>query len=84
VLLRANAAVWIEVREGADKRILSRVLRAGETFPVPARPGLTLTTGNAGGLDIMVDGKAIPPLGPIGEVRRDIALDAGALLSGAR
>ena len=84
VMLRANASVWIEVREGGDKRILSRVMRAGETFPVPARPGLTMTTGNAGSLEIVVDGKRIPPLGPVGGVRRDVALDAGALLSDGR
>ncbi len=42
-----------------------------------------MTTGNAGGIEILIDGKAIPRLGPIGEIRTNIALDAESLL-GAR
>lgn len=36
-------------------------MRAGETFAVPDRPGLTLMTGNAGGLEVVVDGEVLPP-----------------------
>ncbi len=39
--------------------------------------------GKAGGLEIRVDGVPIPPIGPVGTVRRQIALDPARLLSGA-
>lgn len=80
VVLRANASSWVEIRNAEDRRVFSRLMRTGETYAVPTTPGLTLTTGNAGGLAIEVDGKALPPLGRPGDVRRDVALDADALL----
>jgi cytoskeleton protein RodZ len=49
---------------------------------VPDRPGLTLLTGNAGALEVLVDGEAVPAIGPKGQVRRDIALDPERLKSG--
>ena len=83
VVLRANSSSWVEIRNAQDVRVFSRLMRAGETYAVPATPGLSLTTGNAGGLTIEVDGKALPPLGKVGDVRRDFALDADALLKSA-
>jgi cytoskeletal protein RodZ len=80
VVLRANASSWIEIRNAEERRVFSRLLRRGETYPVPLTPGLTLTTGNAGGLDVVVDGKTLPPLGKPGDVRRDVALDAEMLI----
>ena len=37
-------------------------------------------TGNAGGIDILIDGRAIPRLGPPGSVKRNVVLDADRLL----
>ncbi len=83
VVLRANIDTWVEVAAAEGVPVLSRLMREGETFVVPARPGLMMTTGNAGGIEILIDGKAIPRLGPIGEIRTNVALDAESLL-GAR
>ena len=41
-----------------------------------------MMTGNAGGLVIRVDGKVLPPIGPVGAVKRDISLYAENLLGG--
>jgi hypothetical protein len=43
---------------------------------------LILLTGNAGGIELEVDGVRLPPAGPPGAVRRSIALDPALLLSG--
>ncbi len=83
VMLRANIDTWVEVAAAEEVPVLSRLMREGETFVVPTRPGLMMTTGNAGGIEILVDGKAIPRLGTVGEIRTNVALDAESLL-GAR
>jgi cytoskeleton protein RodZ len=63
--------------------MFGRVLRAGDVYAVPNVAGLLLDTGNAGALEIEVDGRPLPPLGGFGEIRRDIALDTLALGHGA-
>lgn len=83
IVIRAIAASWVEVRDADDAVLYSRVLKPGERYDVPDRPGLTLRTGNAGGLAITVDGKAAAKLGPAGAVRRDVTLEPQALLKGA-
>lgn len=83
IVLRALQDSWVQVRDSRDALLLTRVLRAGDVYQVPDEPGLTLLTGNAGGIEIEVDGVKMPPLGPVGAVRRQIALDPAALTGGA-
>ena len=73
---------WVQVREMDGQLLLSKLLRKGETFRVPNRPGLSLTLGNAGALEITVDGKRVPSLGQPGQVRHDINLDPAKLQVG--
>ncbi len=75
LVLRAVTDSWIEIRSGNAPPLYSGLLREGQRYAVPQQQGLTLITGNAGGLEVLVDGKAMPPLGPPGAVMRDIALD---------
>jgi cytoskeleton protein RodZ len=82
VVIHAIADSWLQVGDGRSPAIFMQVLRAGETYSVPDRPGLRFDTGNAGGLEITVDGKPVPPVGPSGAVRRNISLDAEKLLAG--
>jgi cytoskeleton protein RodZ len=83
VVIRATADSWIQIRDARQSVLLTRVLKAGETCRAPARPGLSMRTGNAGGLEITVDGVPAPPIGGRGMVRRDVALDGRALLAGS-
>jgi cytoskeleton protein RodZ len=73
---------WIQVREMDGQLLVSRLMRKGDTYAVPDRPGLTLMVGNAGALSITVDGKKAPSLGAMGLVRRDIRLDPDKILGG--
>ena len=82
IVLRARAEAWIQVRDRQGQVLLNRVLRTGETWPVPAKLSLLLTTGNAGGTELLVDGTLSPSLGADGAVRRDLALDADAIRDG--
>ena len=82
ISIRAIADCWIQVRAGDQSIVFSRVLKSGETYTVPTRTGLSLRTGNAGALEIAVDGKAAPSIGGIGALRRDVALDPSELAAG--
>ena len=72
----------MEIRDSADKIIFTGLMGAGATYNVPDIDGLLLATGNAGALDIMVDGISVPMLGDIGAVRKGVALDADRLKAG--
>lgn len=83
ILVRAKTNSWIQVRDdNGNQLLLTRLLRAGDSYRVPDRPGLTLLTGNAGALEILVDGEAVPSIGPPGAVRRGVLLDIERLREG--
>ncbi len=82
VMLRAKEESWVQVRDADNAPVITRVLKPGDFVRVPDRSGLTLLTGNAGALEVLVDGEVVPPIGPRGQVRRDIALDPERLKSG--
>jgi cytoskeletal protein RodZ len=82
IVIKAVEDAWVEVTDAEESRLFSRVLRVGDIYRVPVRDGMTFVTGNAGGLEIMVDGEVVPSLGPSGQVRRNVKLDPGLLKSG--
>ncbi len=83
VVVKAKTNSWIQVRDDVSSQLLlTRLLRAGDIYRVPNRSGLTLLTGNAGALEILVDGNVVPSIGDSGDVRRNVALDAERLLAG--
>lgn len=79
VVIRAKADSWVQVFGPGEEMLLSRILRAGDSYKVPNRADLRLTTGNAGALEILVEGQPLPPLGAQGQVRRNIPLDGEKL-----
>jgi cytoskeleton protein RodZ len=82
IVLRAKSDAWMQVRDRGGQVLLNRVLHAGDTWAVPVRANLLLTTGNAGGTELLVDGAATPPLGAPGAVRRDLPLDPDQIKDG--
>jgi cytoskeleton protein RodZ len=82
IIIRATAASWVQISDRKRSVLVTRVLKPGETYEVPDEPGLTMRTGNAGGLVITVGGNPVPSIGPTGTVRRKVALDPRALAAG--
>ena len=82
LVLHAKAGGWVQVREKQGQVLLNRVLHTGETWPVPMKPNLILTTSNAGGMELLVDGTPAPALGAAGGFVKDVALDADTLKAG--
>jgi hypothetical protein len=83
LMLRATADAWVQVRQKGGRVLLSRTLKAGDTWPVPAEPDLILDAGNVEGLDLEVDGVPTRFTGSTGGVIHNVALDANLLRSGA-
>lgn len=79
VTLRAKENVWLEIRNKDGKVVYSGILKKGREYLVPKEEGLLMSTGNAGGLRILVDGEDIPSLGKRGDVKRHILLDPSYL-----
>ena len=83
VVLRAAADTWVQVQGDGNDLLLSRILKAGDTYLVPNGAQARLTTGNAGGLQILLDGELMPSLGDSGAVRRNVPISVEALLTSA-
>ena len=77
VMAKQNS--WIQLRDSKGAVVVAKLLRAGESYNVPNTPGLMMTTGNAGGTVITVNGQPSAPLGQENQVVREIPLDAAAL-----
>jgi cytoskeletal protein RodZ len=83
VAISATSSSWVEIRNPANGDIVfTGLMSAGSVFNVPDTDGLTLDTGNAGALDITVDGTAVPKIGGVGAVRKNVSLDADRLKAG--
>jgi cytoskeleton protein RodZ len=82
IMIRATGDSWVQVRDSEGTALFTRVLREGDIYRVPSKAGLKLATGNAGALDILVDGVSAPRLGGFGDVVRNIVLDPARLAAG--
>jgi cytoskeleton protein RodZ len=81
VAIRATEESWVRVGVPGEKALRIGVLQAGETYQIPAVPGVVLMTGNAGGIEVLIDGRLQPPLGEKGMVARNVPMDRTSLLS---
>ena len=82
ITIHALVDSWVEVRDKFDKILLTRVLRKGDRYHAPNEIGLTLVTGNAGGLKFTVDGQSVVSIGPLGTIRRNVKLNPTLLKDG--
>jgi cytoskeleton protein RodZ len=79
VVVEALQSSWVEIKDTKGVILFTNILKAGQLLPIPDQAGVTLTTGNAGGLRVLVDGKAVAPIGQPNEVKRNVPLDISAL-----
>ena len=83
VSIRATSRSWVEVRDPSNGNVLfTGVMSIGSVFDVPDTNGLVLDTGNAGALDITVEGVSAPKIGGVGDVRKSVSLNAERLKAG--
>lgn len=82
VVLTAREAAWVDV-VADGKPAFSGTLNPSDSRSIAANELVKVTTGNAGGLEISLNGKPVDALGPSGQVRT-IKLTAEGPLSSVR
>ncbi len=73
---------WVEAKVDGTT-VLSRVMDEGETHRLDARDAVTLSLGNAGGVEYSLNGRPPAPLGRDGEVRRNVVITAAGASAGS-
>jgi cytoskeleton protein RodZ len=81
LVLVARANGWIRLRGADQQTVRSGALATGDRVVLPDQQDIRLSTGNAGDIEILLDGQNIGPLGAPGEVARDLAMDPDVLAS---
>ena len=81
IVLRAVQDTWIHISDG-ETVVFDGVLRQDQEYAPPLMDGLEMMTGNAGGLEVIVDGEKVKPLGAEGVIVRRVRLDPERLKRG--
>jgi hypothetical protein len=66
--LKASQATWVGVYEN-EKLTFAKVLEPGQTRSLDTMGRVRVQLGNAGGVELAVNGRPAGPLGAIGQVR---------------
>lgn len=77
LVVKAIEPTWIRVQMDGGTSV-QELLPAGATRAWTAERRFVLTVGNAGGLELVLNGRRLPPLGERGAVIRELALPEGA------
>ena len=80
VILQASQESWVKIEDGRGNTVFSRVLVPGDIYYVPAGDKYKATFGNAGGIDIWVNGKLAPDAGNNHERKSGISMSPKSLL----
>ncbi len=81
IFLSFSERSWVEIKDANGVVMISRLFNPGDSFEVPQKEGLTLTTGNAGGILVSVSGRSEKVLGKKGIVIKQLSLDEKPFLS---
>ncbi len=80
IVLLAEEDVWIQLKNIINGRIVfSKLLKAGEQYEMRENRNISLTVGNAGGLQVILGGEKLNKLGPKGFRRSNIRMGAKQL-----
>ena len=74
VTLRARASSWVEIVRNDGEEVITRLMRAGDTYLIDTSDSLYLSTGNAGGLEFVFNDGTVREVGDTGEIVRDLPL----------
>ena len=79
ITVRATSISWIEIIRNDGEEVMAKLMREGEIYVVDSRDRLYLSTGNAGGVELVFHDGAVQSVGESGEILRDLPLDVDRL-----
>jgi cytoskeleton protein RodZ len=74
ITIRAVAASWVEIVRDNGEEVMAKLMQAGDSYVVEGNTRLYLSTGNAGGLMVVIGADDPLSIGDIGEIVRDLPL----------
>lgn len=84
IVIRATDRAQIFVKQAGGRTVLPhRVLQAGDEYRVPSLDGLLIRSDNVDGLELVVDGRSLGPVGRLSDSQNNLALDPDWLLKNA-
>lgn len=84
VILQAAKESWVKIEDGRGNTVISQVLVPGDVYYVPAGDNYKATFGNAGGIDVWVNGVLVPDVGPDNVRKTGISLAPDKLVAGQK
>lgn len=79
VVLRARGDARITVRGTDGQILLNRDLKAGDSYQVPAMPGITMATSDGGAVEVDLDGASLGRAGQPQQILGRVSLDPQSL-----
>ena len=79
VVLQVEKEQWIKIEDGRGNTVFTRVLVPGDVYYLPAGDNYKATFGNAGAVDVWVDGQLVNKVGPMNTRKSGISLSPNAL-----
>ncbi len=84
IVIRATDRAQIFVKQAGGRTVLPhRVLQAGDEYRAPDMDGLLIRSDNVNGLELVVDGRSLGPVGRLSDSQNNLALDPDWLLKNA-
>ena len=74
IIIRAVASSWVEIVRDNGEEVMAKLMQAGDVYMVESNANLYLSTGNAGGLTIVIGTDDPIKVGGVGEIVRDLPL----------
>lgn len=84
VIIQSIEDSYVGVEDSKGKVVFGRSLVAGDVFYVPDGKGYKAKFGNAGGVDIWVDGELAPKVGANKTSKKDVSLNPESLMKKAK
>jgi len=80
VVIQAIEDSYVGVEDSKGRTVFGKTLVAGDVYYVPSGSGYKAKFGNAGGVDIWVDGNLAPKVGANKTSKKDVSLNPESLM----